>query len=81
MVFCSPHYDEVHRFYTGYHLLKPETEDGLYESVHNCVDIRDEIPLFLPLQKGVPRFAGFGKEGLEQISGRIYLLNYGLRGI
>ena len=29
------------------------------------------------LQKGVPCFAGFGKEGLGEIFGRIFLLNYG----
>jgi hypothetical protein len=29
-------------------------------------------------QKGVPPFAGFGKEGLGEISSRICLLNYGL---
>ena len=28
---------------------------------------RDEIPPSLPLQKGVPRLAGFGKEGLGEI--------------
>jgi len=47
-IVCSPHEDAVHRLYKGYRLLKPETEDGLYQPVHNCVDIRDEIPPSLP---------------------------------
>ena len=84
----------VHRLKTGTYLLKPQTEDGLYSSVHHCVDIGDEIPPSLPLQKGVPRFAEFGKEGpfdrahghelverLEEVFGRPCLLNYGLLGI
>jgi hypothetical protein len=51
-----------------------------YWSVHNCVDAGDQIPPSLPLQKGVPRFAGFVKEGLGEIFERICLLYYGLLG-
>ncbi len=33
-----------------------------------CVEAGDSIPPSLPLQKGVPRFAGFEKEGAGEIS-------------
>jgi hypothetical protein len=39
-----------------------------YESVYNRVDTQSEIAPYLPIQKGVPRFAGFGNEGLGEIS-------------
>ena len=39
---------------------------------HNNNDIDHKIPPDLPLSKGVPRFAGFGKEGLAPWSGETY---------
>jgi len=40
-------------------------------------DTEDQIPPALPLQK-VPPFAGFGKEGLGEISTAMHPLNDGL---
>jgi len=62
-----------------------------YYSVHNYVDNEKQIPPPLPLpsgpeallgrrQKGVPPFAGFGKEGRGEIFKIICLVNYGLLG-
>ncbi len=34
---------------------------------HDHIDIEDKFPPSLPLPKGVPRFAGFGKEGFGEI--------------
>jgi len=51
--------------------------EGTYSSGHHCIDTEDKIPPSLPLQKGVPRFAGFGKEGVGEILDRACLVNYG----
>src|SRR5512135_535899 len=61
-------------------LLYPENsllpKHQTYQSGRICIDIKDEIPPSLPLQKGgIPLF---GKEGLGEIFGRACLVNFGL---